>query len=384
MNDELPEPSPEVSPSQVTLKTVFTICLGVLIVLAVAMAILKTLVTVSLACAALVLAVTLDHGVRLLVGNGLRRSLAIVVVILFFIGLLVGLGFTLIPPAITQGKALVGQAPSLARSVSQTELFQRLDHHFQLGQRIAGLEHNLPTLLDRAASPILAAVGSIFSLLIAFVTVFLLVAFMLVSGGRVIQATLREARPETRQGYAHMLQKIDRSIGGYIGGLSLICALNATCTTIFLAINRVPAFLPLGILSGFSSTVPYAGPLATGAFITLITLATQGPWHALASLIYFVAYGQVEGNVLSPLVFRRTTHVNPVIVLLSVLFFGELGGIIGAILAVPAVATLQILVREVLRARRENLRLQRERGETKASLVPPEPDESPPDGDPQT
>jgi len=151
--------------------------------------------------------------------------------------------------------------------------------------------------------------------------------------------------------------------------LTLICALNATCTTIFLAINRVPAFLPLGILSGFSSTVPYAGPLATGAFITLVTLATKGPWHAVAALIFFVAYGQLEGNVLSPLVFRRTTHLNPVIVLLSVLFFGELAGIVGAILAVPAVATLQILVREILLARRENLRLQRAQGQAIASMV---------------
>lgn len=382
MNDDLPEPSREVSPSQVTLKTVFTVCLGVLIVVTVTMAILKSLVTVSLACAALVLAVTLDHGVRLLVARGVGRGLAVAVIILLFIGLLVGLGFTLIPPAIAQGKALIQQGPSLARSVSQTEIFQRLDQHFQLGQRIQGLEHNLPVLLDRAATPLLAAVSSVFSVLVALLTVFLLVAFMLVSGGRVIQASLREARPETRQGYANMLHKIDRSIGGYIGGLTLICALNATCTTIFLAINRVPAFLPLGILSGFSSTVPYAGPLATGSFITLVTLATMGPWHALASLIFFIAYGQLEGNVLSPLVFRRTTHVNPVIVLLSVLFFGELGGIIGAILAVPAVATLQILVREILLARRENLRLQRARGEVSATLVGGKSEEK--TGEPQT
>ncbi len=360
MNADLPEPNPEITPSQVTLKTVFTICLGVLIVVAVSMAILKTLVTVSLACAALVLAVTLDHGVRFLVTRGLRRGLSIAIVIFSFIGLFVGLGFALIPPAISQGKNLIGQAPNLARSVSQTEFFRRLDRHLQLADRLHALEQDLPALLDRAATPLLNVVGSVFSLLVALVTILLLVAFMLISGGRVIQAALREARPETRRGYADMLRKIDRSIGGYIGGLTLICALNATCTTIFLAINGVPAFLPLGILSGFSSTVPYAGPFAVGSFITLVTLATQGPWHALAALVFFVAYGQLEGNILSPIVFRRTTHINPVIVLLSVLFFGELGGIVGAILAVPAVATLQILVREILHARQRRQRLRRE------------------------
>jgi predicted PurR-regulated permease PerM len=79
----------------------------------------------------------------------------------------------------------------------------------------------------------------------------------------------------------------------------------------------------------------------------------------LACLIYFVAYGQIEGNVLGPLVFRRTVHVNPLVVILSVLFLGEMAGIIGAIIAVPVVAALQVIVRELLRVRRQQLKVQR-------------------------
>jgi predicted PurR-regulated permease PerM len=56
-------------------------------------------------------------------------------------------------------------------------------------------------------------------------------------------------------------------------------------------------------------------------------------------------------------------HVNPLVVTLSVLFLGEIGGIIGAVVAVPVVAALQIIVREVLRRRREQLSLAREAGE---------------------
>jgi len=78
---------------------------------------------------------------------------------------------------------------------------------------------------------------------------------MLIFGGRVIRAALVEARPERRQVYESVLHKIYRSIGGYLSGLTLICTINATLTTTFLAINRVPFFLPLGILSGASSTI---------------------------------------------------------------------------------------------------------------------------------
>ena len=105
--------------------------------------------------------------------------------------------------------------------------------------------------------------------------------------------------------------------------------------------------------------VPYAGPLVMGVTISLVALVTVGPWHGLAAGIYFILYGQLEGNVLGPLIFRRTVHVNPLVTTLSLLFLGEMAGIIGAIVAVPVVATLQIVLREILRIRRQHLALQR-------------------------
>ena len=70
-------------------------------------------------------------------------------------------------------------------------------------------------------------------------------------------------------------------------------------------------------------------------------------------------YGQLEGNILGPLIFRRTVNVNPLIVLLSIIFFSEIAGITGAIMAVPVTAATQILLRELLRIRRERLDLAR-------------------------
>src|SRR6185503_14100824 len=104
------------------------------------------------------------------------------------------------------------------------------------------------------------------------------------------------------------------------------------CT--MLAIVGVPFFLPLGLASGFSSLVPYAGPLVMGLLVTLMTMPTLGAWKGLACAIYFVVYGQIEGNILGPLIFKRTVHVNPLIVTLSILFLGEIAGIVGAIIAV--------------------------------------------------
>ena len=75
--------------------------------------------------------------------------------------------------------------------------------------------------------------------------------------------------------------------------------------------------------------------------------------------------------MLAPLIFRRTVHVNPLVVTLSILFLGEIAGIMGAIVAVPVVATLQIVLRELLRIRRERPRASRARAVTLAAAQRP-------------
>ncbi|HSZ80791.1 MAG TPA: AI-2E family transporter, partial [Polyangia bacterium] len=254
------ERSPEIQPSQVSFKTVFTICFGVLLVAGLIYAATQALVAVALVGASLLIAVSLEHLVRMLARRGLRRGLAIVIVVLGLVGVLVGFGFTLIPPAIDQGKQLVRDLPSFLRSVREGALFHRVDEHFHIAEQVDSTQQRLPNLLQGAASPVLAAVGGVLTAVGAAVTIAFLSIFMLVFGGRLVQTALREARPDRRALYEEVAHKIYLSIGGYLGGLMLICLCNATLTTTFLAIDGVPFFLPLGILAGLSSMVPYAGP----------------------------------------------------------------------------------------------------------------------------
>lgn len=351
------QPSRELRPSQVTLKTVFTVSFGLLLVLGLVQAARHAVVSLTLIAASIMIAVALDHAVAVLERRRVNRSLAIVIVCVVLLGLVVGLGFTLIPQVIDQGRQLVHDVPSFVKTARQSSLFHTLDTRFHVASRVQDAERKLPELMEGAASPLLTALGSVVSAIGAVITITVLVVFMLIFGGRLVRAMLAEARPHHRPIYEDLVGKIYQSIGGYLGGLALICGVNATLTTTFLAIDRVPFFLPLGILSGFSSMVPYAGPLVMGSTISLVALLTKGTWHGLAAVIYFICYGQLEGNVLGPLVFRRTVHVNPLLTTLSILLLGEIAGIFGAIVAVPVVAALQIITREVLRIRREELHL---------------------------
>ena len=205
-----------------------------------------------------------------------------------------------------------------------------------------------------AVAPVLTAIGSVLSALGALVTLLLLAIFMLLFGRDLVAALLAEASPSNRQRYERIVEKVYSSVGGYVGGVIGICSINATLTTVFLAIIGMPFFLPLGILSGFSSAIPYAGPLVAGSSITLFALITGGPVKALVTGVYFVLYGQLEGSVLSPLIFRHTVHINPLVTTLAILFMAEFMGLPGAIIAVPAAATAQILIREILSLRKQH------------------------------
>ena len=342
-----------------TLKTVMTVCFGVLLVAAIVEGAARAIVSLTLIGTAVMIAVALDHAVVVLERRGVNRSLAIAIISLSVLGLVVALAFTLIPPVVEQAGQLIHDAPSFIRQARGSSLFHRLDGRLHLNARVTLAEQKLPELLEGAATPILSALGGVLSALGAAVTVSVLVVFMLIFGGRLVRAMVAEARPEHVASYQTILGKIYQSIGGYLGGLALICTVNATLTTSFLAIDRVPFFLPLGILSGMSSMVPYAGPAVVGTTIALIALVTKGTWHGIAAGIYFITYGQVEGNILGPLVFRRTVHVNPLVTTLSILLLGEVAGVVGAIVAVPVVATLQIILREILQNRRDQLKITR-------------------------
>lgn len=335
--------------SQVTLKTVFTVCFGVLAVTGLVFFLLRTQVALTLFLAAAMVAVAMNHAVNVLIRWGLRRKWAVPAVVFALVALGAAVSIMLIPPVVTQAKALFAAAPALWRSLQHTRLFIALDARFDLSEQ---LRQSVPAAAG-AVAPVLAAIGGLLSAIGGLVTLLLLAIFMLLFGGDLVAAMLAEASTPNRKRYERIVEKVYGSVGGYVGGLIGICSINATLTAGFLAITGMEFFLPLGILSGFSSAIPYAGPFVAGTSITLLALIIGGPLKALATGIYFILYGQLEGSVLSPLIFRRTVHINPLVTTVAILFMAEFMGLPGAIIAVPAAATAQILLRELLALRKE-------------------------------
>ena len=167
-------PGPARSASQVTLKTVFTVCFGVLAVTALVFFLVRTQVALTLALGAAMIAVAMNHAVEALTQRGLRRRLAVPLVVLALLTLGAGISVMLIPPVVSQAKALFAAAPSIWQKLQQTRFFLFLDAHFDLSEQ---LRQSVPAAAG-AVAPVLTAIGSVLSAVGGLVTLLLLAIFM--------------------------------------------------------------------------------------------------------------------------------------------------------------------------------------------------------------
>jgi predicted PurR-regulated permease PerM len=103
--------------------------------------------------------------------------------------------------------------------------------------------------------------------------------------------------------------------------------------------------------------VPLVGATLGAILVGIVTLFSHFPIATIVWAIWAIVYQQIENNVIQPRIQSRAVDVQPFVVLVAVLFGSTLFGVIGALLAVPLAATIQIVVREVLRYRKYEARL---------------------------
>ena len=128
------------------------------------------------------------------------------------------------------------------------------------------------------------------------------------------------------------------TFAGYTRGVVIIAATNAALVCVALLLLRVPLALPLALLVFFAAFIPLIGSPIALAVATLVALAGRGPLIAVLVLVLIVVIGQIEGNLLHPMVMSRAVNLHPLAVALTVASGTVLAGVIGAVVAVPLVA----------------------------------------------
>jgi predicted PurR-regulated permease PerM len=180
-----------------------------------------------------------------------------------------------------------------------------------------------------------------------FLTLF--TTFFLLKDGRRIWYFLVQLLPRgARQPLNEAGEQAWRTLIAYVRATVLVAFVDATGIGLALAILGVPLALPLSALVFLGAFIPVVGATLSGAVAVLVALVTKGPVVALLVLAAVIAVQQLEGHVLQPLLLGRAVALHPLGVIVALAGGVVLGGIIGALIAVPLVAVLNTGIRALV------------------------------------
>ncbi|MFL5887018.1 MAG: AI-2E family transporter [Thermoleophilaceae bacterium] len=289
----------------------------------------------------------------------MRRGFAITIV---YIGLLlvpIGLGALVIPPVVTQVENFATNAPHYAQDarnyIEKNKQLHSLQSKYDIAGEIEKKAGQLPTKIGTAAG-VLGDIGlGIVNSLFALITILIMAAFMLGSGRRWVDSAIGFARPDHAERLRRVLDHAASAVANYVAGAVFQAFIAGLTAYIVMLILGVPFRGPLAVLIGLFDLIPLVGATIGSILVGIVTLFVDFPTATIVWLVFSVVYQQVENTVIQPRIQQRAVDVEPFFVLVSVLFGATLLGILGALVAVPAAATIQIVIRELIRYRQDLL-----------------------------
>lgn len=334
--------------SQVSPRTVWTVGLHALAVAGFGLILYQLRPLLALLAIALMLALALDPLVDLFERAGLKRGWGVLVAVLTVLCVFGLVGISVVPMMLDQVRNLYNAVPGFISRVNESEWLRKLNERFDLVQTV---ERQLPSLPGSVAGSVVGVVSSTVGVLLTGLAVLTISIFGLLSGRELFEALIQWVRPQRRAEVRELVVGMRRVVSGYLVGVFLTCALGAVFTGFTTFLLGVPYFLALGMLYLVLGFIPYIGSLLVAIAVSLTTLATVGFRRALIALALFMAYQQLEGNVLQPLIQRRTLQMNPLLISIVVIAGAMLMGIPGAVLSLPFAAALQLLLQRVQQTR---------------------------------
>jgi len=300
------------------------------------------------------LAVALTGPVNFL-SQRMKRGFAITIVYLALLAVPVILGTLIVPPLVTEGTNLAENAPQYANDVTsfvnENKRLRELNTDYDITTSLEEQARKLPEKLGGAAATLrdlgLGIVNSIFAL----VTILILTAFMLGSGRRWVQTGLRYLPEDRAEQTARVLGRSSYAVGAYVAGALAQATIAGVLSYLVLLVLGVPFAGPLALIVFFLDLIPLIGA-TIGAFVVgVVTLFSDFPTATIVWVIFSVVYQQVENNLIQPQIQKRAVNINPFLVVVAVLFGSALLGVLGALVAVPVAASIQIALREYAEVR---------------------------------
>jgi len=300
------------------------------------------------------LAVGLDPAVRRLEKWGLKRGQGVAAIFLSMIVFLVVFALAVIPPLASQVTMFASDLPGQVNELAESNPRLRdVIMENDIPQKLRDAVRNIPSAISGSFGSVLGVAGSVLTALFNVLTVFILTIYFMLSLSRIRAGSLRLVPKSKRERVSELVDPILEKIGGYIAGQVTVALIAGSLAFVFLAVAGVPFPVALALWVAIASLIPLVGatigaiPAVVVAFFSSVTLG-------IVTLVYFIAYQQIENYMIAPRVMTKAVDISPAAVLLAALIGGSLMGFVGALMAIPAAASIKLIVQEVIVARVES------------------------------
>lgn len=294
----------------------------------------------------ILLAIVFAEGIRPLVraleSRGIPMALGIVIVYVVLLAALAGLAALLVQPIVNEAQSLVSNFPTYQRHI--LDLFNHLEQQFHFS---ANIQSYVSGALGTAQQVLVTVGTTILALIVNFILI-LVVGFMwLVTSDR-LKRFFVDLMPPRRQALTtEVIAEIGLRTGGFVRAVCINGLAVGVATAVASFFLGLPSPILLGVFSGLIAVVPVVGAVVGVVPPTLIAF-TISPVYPIVVLAVMLVIQLADANTVVPMVMNRVVALPALVVVLALLIGGALAGVVGALLAVPVAAAIQVLVVKVL------------------------------------
>ncbi|HTL39805.1 MAG TPA: AI-2E family transporter [Methylomirabilota bacterium] len=271
------------------------------------------------------------------------RGLSVLMVYIVVLGLIALVGF-LLAPTIGAQFTEIRNADVFQSFISKIGVYRESLSHSTIGTSI---NNSLKEFTNNFGATIFQTTKGVLTGIISTITI-LVISFYLTAEESGMKNFIKHLAPFKHQAYVFKLvNQIQRKMGAWVLGQFILSAVIFGLVFIGLTVLKVKYALVLALIAGIFEIVPIIGPFISGVIACFFAFI-QSPALAIAVLIMWVIAQQLESNIIVPIVMSKSVGLNPVLVILGILIGTTLGGIIGALLAVPIMSGISVFVSDVL------------------------------------
>ena len=299
---------------------------------------------------ALFLALGLDPIVRFL-ERKLPRPAAVTSVVLAVIIVFAGIMLAIIPILIDQIATLIKDAPGMVQDITTSSWFVHFTEQYgdSVNKGIQGALQFIqdPNNLTQIGGGLLAVGAGIAGGVTGVMIVLILTLYFMASLRSMKGVAARFVPAYARPRFSELLEDVSGAVGRYVIGQVSLATINGVLSLIFLSIVGAPMPALLALVAFIGSLIPLVGTLS-GSIINTLLCFFVSPTTALITGIYYLVYMQIEAYVISPRIMSKAVAVPGAIVVIAAVGGGSLGGVLGALVAIPVAASAIIIIQKVL------------------------------------